>query len=89
MAPALYGGMRASCQLAWLIPQPELQFGISYRDVGLLSRRDGIIVQSSGVNDFAGYNDPNEQPDRAEAEAAVRVIAALMDRIVAPGRTAA
>lgn len=76
-------------QLAWLIPQPELQFGISYRDVGLLSRRDGIIVQSSGVNDFAGYNDPNEQPDRAEAEAAVRVIAALMDRIVAPGRTAA
>jgi glycine/D-amino acid oxidase-like deaminating enzyme len=74
-------------QLAWLIPQPEVQFGISYRDVSLLARRDGIIVQSSGASDYAGYNDPNEQPDRAEAEAAVRIIAELYDRIltVRPG----
>jgi glycine/D-amino acid oxidase-like deaminating enzyme len=76
-------------QLAWLIPQPELQFGINYRDVGLLSRRDGIIVQSSGASDYAGYNDSNEQPDRAEAEAAVRIIAELMDRIAVQGRAAA
>lgn len=62
-------------QLAWLIPQPEVTYGVSYHGVGSLSRRDGMIVQKYGADDSYGYNDTNEAPDRAEAEEAVRTIA--------------
>ena len=64
-------------QLAWLIPQPEVTYGIAYKDVGVISRRDGLIVQRVGPNETFGYNDANEQPDRAEAEAAVATIAPM------------
>jgi hypothetical protein len=64
-------------QLAWLIPQPEANYGLYYRRVGVTSRRDGLIVQQTGPNDSYGYRDENEVPDRAEAEAAVATIAAL------------
>lgn len=72
-------------QLAWLIPQPEVTYGVSYHNVGTVSRRDGLIVQKYGADDSYGYNDANETPDRAEAEEAVRTIAAVFS----PGRAAA
>jgi glycine/D-amino acid oxidase-like deaminating enzyme len=68
-------------QIAWLIPQPEVNYGIFYRNVMLLGRRDGIVVQDAGIGDMEGYGDPSEQPDRANAEAAVGVIAELFRRM--------
>jgi len=44
------------------------------------ARRDGIVVQDVGKGDMDGYNDSNEQPDRAAAEADVRVAAELFGR---------
>jgi FAD dependent oxidoreductase len=64
-------------QLAWLIPQPEVTYGLSYGDVSMLSRRDGILFQAQGEGEATGFNDPSDVPDRAEAEAAVRAIAAV------------
>ena len=64
-------------QLAWLVPQPEVTYGVTYRGVGTVSRRDGLIVQAYGPDESYGYNDANEAPDRAEAEAAVATIASL------------
>jgi glycine/D-amino acid oxidase-like deaminating enzyme len=64
-------------QIAWLIPQPEINYGVYYRDVNVLSRRDGIVVQALGGGDMRGYGDTNETPDRAEADAAVTTIAGL------------
>jgi len=64
-------------QLAWLIPQPEVAYGLYYSGVGVVSRRDGLIVQQSGPNESYGYNDANETPDRAEADEAVRTVARL------------
>ena len=64
-------------QIAWLIPQPEVTYGLYYRGIGTLSRPDGMVVQNSGADESYGYNDANEQPDRAEAEAAVATIAPL------------
>jgi D-amino-acid oxidase len=64
-------------QLAWLIPQPEVAYGLYYRGVGVVSRRDGLIAQQTGPNESYGYNDANESPDRAEADEAVRTIGAL------------
>lgn len=34
-------------QIAWLIPQPELNYGVQYKNVNLLARRDGIVVQAA------------------------------------------
>jgi glycine/D-amino acid oxidase-like deaminating enzyme len=64
-------------QIGWLIPQPEVTYGLYYDGVSVLSRRDGIVVQMLEGGDMRGYNDTNETPDRAESEDAVNRIAAL------------
>ena len=43
-------------QIGWLIPQPELTYGVFYRDVNVLPRRDGIVVQALEGGDMKGYN---------------------------------
>ena len=68
-------------QIAWLIPQPEVNYGVQYKNLNILARRDGIVVQDGGIGDMEGYNDANEQPDRAAAESAVRVVAELYSRM--------
>jgi len=65
-------------QIAWLIPQPEVTYGISYRGVSTVARRDGIVVQKTAP-DSLGWNDSNEAPDRADAEDAVRIIAPVFE----------
>jgi len=72
-------------QIAWLIPQPEVNYGLLYKNVYLLSRRDGIVVQDVGSGEMDGYNDSNETPDRAQAEAAVQVVAELYRKMSASG----
>jgi D-amino-acid oxidase len=71
-------------QIAWLIPQPEVTYGVIYKDVAVLPRRDGIVVQAIEGGDMKGYNDPNEAIDRAEADRAVGVIADLYARFGRP-----
>jgi glycine/D-amino acid oxidase-like deaminating enzyme len=71
-------------QIAWLVPQHEVDYGVYYRDVGMLSRSDGVVVQALDGGDMKGYGDSNEAPDRAEAEAAVAVLADLYSRFGRP-----
>lgn len=68
-------------QIAWLIPQPEVNYGVMYKNALILSRRDGIVVQDIGEGEMDGYNDANEQPDRAAAESIVQVAAELFGRM--------
>ena len=69
-------------QIAWLIPQPEVNYGVQYKNVFVLGRRDGIVVQDMGTKgEMEGYNDSNEAPDRAAAQSAVRVVAELYQRM--------
>jgi glycine/D-amino acid oxidase-like deaminating enzyme len=63
-------------QIGWLIPQPEVTYSLLYRDVIMLSRRDGIAIQAVGGN-WRGFYDSNEAPDRVEAETAINTIAEL------------
>ncbi len=70
-------------QIAWLIPQAEVDYGLFYRDVSMLSRADGMVVQYVGSSEMWGYGDDREEVDRAEAEAAVTTIADLYARIPA------
>jgi len=74
-------------QTGWLIPQPEVKYGIYYGGVSMLSKSDGVMVMSLGrgpvKGDLAGVGDANEVEDRAEIEDAVRVIEGLYARMPA------
>jgi len=73
-------------QIAWLVPQPEVNYGVFYHGVNTVPRRDGIVVQMLEGGDMRGYGDDNETPDRDEALTAVARIAELYSRFPAPGR---
>jgi glycine/D-amino acid oxidase-like deaminating enzyme len=64
-------------QLARVIPQPEVNYGIFYKDVSFVPRRDGLVFQVVGEDDYFGFNDDTAVPDRSEAERAVNTIAGL------------
>jgi glycine/D-amino acid oxidase-like deaminating enzyme len=64
-------------QLARMIPQPDVGYGLIYRDVAFVPRRDGFVFQVLGDSDYYGYDDDSTAPDRAEAELAVNTIAGL------------
>jgi hypothetical protein len=64
-------------QLAHMIPQPDINYGLFYKDVAFIPRRDGLVFQVIGESDYYGFNDDTAIPDRAEAEHAVGTIAGL------------
>jgi glycine/D-amino acid oxidase-like deaminating enzyme len=64
-------------QLAHLIPQPEINYGLFYRDVAFVPRRDGLVFQVVGDDDYYGFDDATTEPDRVEAQHAVDTIAGL------------
>jgi glycine/D-amino acid oxidase-like deaminating enzyme len=64
-------------QLARTIPQPDISYGLFYRGVSFVPRRDGLVFQVVGDDDYYGFNDAAALPDRAEAELAVNTITSL------------
>jgi len=64
-------------QLARLIPQDDVRYGLFYRDVMFVPRRDGLVFQVVGDSDYYGFDDDSTVPDRSEAEHAVNTIAQL------------
>ena len=70
-------------QIAWLIPQDDAHYGLSYKGLSMLSRRDGIVMQYSKGGEDEGWNDTNEAPDRPFAEEGVNVLADLYSRMAA------
>ncbi len=64
-------------QIARLIPQQEVRYGLDYKHVYVVPRRDGIIVQDVSGGDMRGYGDSNETADRAESDRAVTTLAEL------------
>jgi glycine/D-amino acid oxidase-like deaminating enzyme len=57
-------------QIGWLIPQREVNYGVNYENLSVLSRTDGIVVQVVG-SDMIGYGDASEAVDREETMAGV------------------
>jgi glycine/D-amino acid oxidase-like deaminating enzyme len=64
-------------QIAYLIPQLDFDYALAYRDVNVVPRSDGIVVQSVTGGDMHGYNDDSLAVDRQESETAVQTLAAL------------
>lgn len=67
-------------QHAYLIPQAGFDYALAYRDVNVVPRSDGIVVQAVSGGDMRGYKDESLVPDRGEADAAVQTLAALYSR---------
>jgi glycine/D-amino acid oxidase-like deaminating enzyme len=68
-------------QIGWLIPQPEVTYGLYFDHLSVLARRDGIVIQPSPQGEATGWNDPSEAPDRAAAEAGIRQLQNLYARM--------
>lgn len=75
-------------QIARLIPQAEVHYGLSYKHVFVVPRRDGIVVQAIEGGDMKGYGDTNERADRGEADRAVTTLAELFRPPLWRGTTA-
>jgi len=64
-------------QIAWLLPQPDVHYGLQYEHVSVLARRDGIVVQQQGRDESSGFNNDDETPDHAAAIEAVGIVARM------------
>ncbi len=67
-------------QLALLIPQPEVTYGLSCEGASMVPRADGLVVQATQKTD---YNNPNEFVLQRETEDAVRALARICERLPA------
>ena len=74
-------------QIAGLIPQSDVNYGLGFGNLNVLARRDGIVVQSMEQGEATGWNDASETPDRGEADRAVQALAALYDKMSVRQRT--
>jgi len=87
MALGVYGAMRAHCAHSWEdrlahpIPQEGVNYGIQYKELWVLARRDGIVIQPMSQGEDTGWNDDNEEPSRDEAEGGVRRLQELYSRM--------
>jgi hypothetical protein len=68
-------------QIGWLIPQPEVNYGLYYGNLNLLSRSDGIVVQMNPKGEASGWNDPSEVADRAESLDGIHILQSLYNRM--------
>jgi hypothetical protein len=73
-------------QIGWLIPQAEVNYGLYYNGVSVLSRTDGILLQVLTGGDMKGYGDATETVDPAETlDAAAKIEQLFATRFRARG----
>jgi glycine/D-amino acid oxidase-like deaminating enzyme len=70
-------------QLGHLVPQPEINYLLTYKNAYLTPRRDGLLVQNNR-SDMDGYNNPSVIPERAESEEVVQILAGVFGRMASP-----
>ncbi len=66
-------------QISWLAPQPDIRYGVYYKGVSVLSRRDGLILQVNGKDESWGWQIDDETPSMEEFEYAVSTMAPLFE----------
>lgn len=66
-------------QIAWMPPQSDRLYGIIHRNVFLISRRDGVLIQEMGGNDYYGMGNSDESPNMEEFRRAQEKVAPLFD----------
>lgn len=76
-------------QIAWLPPAPELPYSVVWRDLNVVPRADGTVIQLGAQGDGLGWQDASETPDPAEAERGIAMAAELFRAIKAGDRQGA
>jgi len=66
-------------QIAWMAPQLDRLYGVYHRGVSVISRRDGLLIQETGGNDFYGLGIEDETPNRDEFLAAQAKVAPIFE----------
>jgi D-amino-acid oxidase len=64
-------------QIAWMAPQTDRLYGVFHRNVMVLSRRDGLLLQEAGGNDYYGFGDDSETPSMEEFRSAQAKVASV------------
>jgi len=64
-------------QIVWLTPQEGVHYGFYHDGMGVLARRDGIVVQDYGPDEAFGWNDANETADPVAAQATLEKLKAV------------
>lgn len=66
-------------QTGWLVPQPEANYGVRYRNVSMMSKSDGVVVMNTNpdIGDMLGVGNSMELPDRSNIDEALSIIAPL------------
>ncbi|MEP1422188.1 MAG: FAD-dependent oxidoreductase [Erythrobacter sp.] len=64
-------------QIAWMSAQTDRLYGAYHRNVTVLSRRDGLLIQETGGTDFYGMGVDDESADPDEFRAAHAKVAHL------------
>jgi len=66
-------------QTGWLVPQPEANYGVRYKNISLLSKRDGVVVMNNNpdIGEMLGVGDSMELPDRASIVDGLKIMAPL------------
>ncbi|MBA3053526.1 MAG: FAD-binding oxidoreductase [Sphingomonadales bacterium] len=64
-------------QTGWLVPQPQANYGVRYRNIMLTSKADGVVVMNTNpdIGEMLGVGDSMELPDRGNIEEALKIIA--------------
>ena len=72
-------------QISWLPPEPQLPYSLVWRDLNVVPRADGTVIQLGAQGDALGWQDATEVPNSAETERAMGMAAELFQAI-ATGR---
>lgn len=67
-------------QTGWLVPQPEANYGVRYRNVSLLSKADGVVVMNNNpdIGEMLGVGNSMELPDRSGIVEGLAIIAPVL-----------
>lgn len=74
-------------QTGWLVPQPDANYSLRYRNMSVLSKADGIVLMNNNpdLGDMLGVGDSTELPVRGPIEEAMAALAPLFAPLSAPG----
>lgn len=69
-------------ETGWLVPQPEANYGVRYRNISLTSKSDGVVVMNTNpdLGSMLGVGNSMELPNRANIEEGLKIIAPLFAR---------
>lgn len=70
-------------QTGWLLPQPDANYGIRYKNCSLLSKSDGVVIMNTNpdIGEMLGVGNSMELPERDNIEEALKILAPVLQPV--------